>query len=256
MGAVSVSIGRPSRRSRSSSFAASATTSGPMPSPGRRANFTGGIRRSREPRPIGQMLRLERADLVRVLERQADFVQAVEQAMLAKGFDVEAERLRAVGRGDGLARQIDRERKTRERLRLVKQPVDLVLGQYDRQQTVLEAVVEKDVGEGWRDDGPNAVVEQRPGCVLTRAAATEVPPHQQDLRAPVTRLVQRELRVEPALRVVHPGLAAIEVAPRVEQVRPETGTVDRLEELLRDDDVGVDVGTVERSHQSGQDAKG
>jgi hypothetical protein len=39
MGAVSVSIGRPSRRRRSSTFPAWATISVPMPSPGRIAIF-------------------------------------------------------------------------------------------------------------------------------------------------------------------------------------------------------------------------
>ena len=43
---------------------------------------------------------------------------------------------------------------------------------------------------------------------------------------------------------------------RIEQIRAEARSIDRLEELFRDDDVGVDVGTVERSHQSSQDAKG
>src|SRR6266567_9648732 len=112
MGAVSVSIGRPSRRSHSSNFAASATTSGPMPSPGRSTIFirversaknaheieprpTPNAERptSNEPRPLGQVLRLERADLVRVLKRQSDFVESVEQAVLGKGFDLETERV-------------------------------------------------------------------------------------------------------------------------------------------------------------------
>jgi hypothetical protein len=50
--------------------------------------------------------------------------------------------------------------------------------------------------------------------------------------------------------VVLPGLADVHVAPFVEGVRAEAGTLDRLEELLGDDGIGVDVGAVERRHQS------
>ena len=44
-------------------------------------------------------------------------------------------------------------------------------------------------------------------------------------------------------------LAAIEVTPLVEQVGAEARALDRLQELLGDDRVGVDVGTIERCDQ-------
>src|ERR1700682_2853459 len=115
MGAVSVSIGRPSRRRRSSTFAASATISVPMPSPGSMAIFIcapdkraadrhgeqskpwfllclgdcSAAVRSEEPRLLGFALRLERANLVGVSERQRDVVETVQQAVLAKRADTE-----------------------------------------------------------------------------------------------------------------------------------------------------------------------
>ena len=91
-------------RSASSSATASRTISGPMPSPGRMAIFT--VRLSRrehyaaasarcaapadEPGLVGEALRLERADLVGVLQREPDVVEAVQQAVLAERLDLEA----------------------------------------------------------------------------------------------------------------------------------------------------------------------
>src|SRR6266487_2844286 len=106
-----------------------------MPSPGRSAIFTTVEDARRwtlcEPRFLRQMLRLERSDLARVLERQGDFVQPVLQAALAEGLDVEAEHMCAIGRGHRLPRQVDGERKPRERRGVVEQTVDLVFRQDD-----------------------------------------------------------------------------------------------------------------------------
>ena len=67
----------------------------------------------------------------------------------------------------------------------------------------------------------------------------------------------------PAIRIVAPaaagrlssnagiGRAVGEIAPVVEQRRPEAGPLDPLEELLRDDLVGVDVGSRQRDGASG-----
>ena len=41
------------------------------------------------------------------------------------------------------------------------------------------------------------------------------------------------------------GLARIEVAPVVEQVDAEAGALDRLQVLLGDDRVGIDVGAID-----------
>src|SRR5690349_24567185 len=62
-----------------------------------------------QPRLLGEMPRLERADLVGVLQREADIVPAVQQAALAERIDVEVERKRAVRAADRLAIEIDRE---------------------------------------------------------------------------------------------------------------------------------------------------
>ena len=67
--------------------------SGPMPSPGRTAIFM-----SEVPGVLGFSLRLERADLVRVAQREPDVVQPVQQALALEG--VEVERDLAAGRID------------------------------------------------------------------------------------------------------------------------------------------------------------
>ena len=66
-------------------------------------------------------------------------------------------------------------------LGIVHQLVDVFLRQHDRQDAVLEAVVEEDVGEAGRDDAADAEVLQRPGRVLARRAAAEIVAGDQDL---------------------------------------------------------------------------
>ena len=66
-----------------STLSAWATISGPMPSPGSTAIFMRGL--PEQPGELRLPARLERADLVGVAQRQADLVQAVQQAMLAEG---------------------------------------------------------------------------------------------------------------------------------------------------------------------------
>src|ERR1700693_5631065 len=165
MGAVSVSIGRPSRRRRSSTLAASATISVPMPSPGSMAIFIVapdkraadrhgeqskpwffpclGDRfaavRSEEPRLLGFALRLERTNLVGVVKRERDVVESVQQAVLAKRVDVEPEYRATVGGRDGLLLEVDGELESREGGGVVKQALDIGLRQHDRQQAGLQA---------------------------------------------------------------------------------------------------------------------
>src|SRR5262249_45150942 len=86
--------------------------------------------------------------------------------------------------------------------------------------------------------------------MLSRRTAAEVLARQQHLRATIARLIEHELWIQRALRVVHARLAVIEIAPFVEQVRTVTRALNRLQKLLRDDRVGIDVGTIEWCHQT------
>src|SRR5262249_13724116 len=164
--------------------------SGPMPSPGRMATFILEV-----PGELRFSPRLEGADLVGVAQREADLVQAVQDAMLAERIDLEAEALRTVGGRDGLLFQINNQLKTGERRCLVEQLVDLGFAQRDRQEAVLERVVLEDLAERRRDHRAEAVVAQRPRRMLARGADAEVLAREQNLPALIAWLIEDELRI-------------------------------------------------------------
>src|SRR5688572_29778540 len=123
--ASSVSIVSPSLRKISSTAFASRRISGPMPSPARRAIFIGLLREN--PRFRFLPLLLVSLDLVRMLQREPDLIEPVQQVFLARRIDVEAIRLSA-RRRHGLLREIDRELVAGMRAHLVEQVIHLELG--------------------------------------------------------------------------------------------------------------------------------
>src|SRR3954452_24744289 len=79
-----------SSRSASRTSTAAAVTSGPMPSPGRVTIFFAmprSERRGHRPAPLA--VALIGCDRILLLQRQADLVEAVEEAVLRVGVDVE-----------------------------------------------------------------------------------------------------------------------------------------------------------------------
>src|SRR5574339_842068 len=104
--------------------------SGPMPSPGSTATFIARLSSSEIPGVLRFSFRLEGADLVRVAQREADLVQAVQQAVLAERIDLEVHRERRVHRRYRLLLQVDDQPEARECRALVKQAVHLVLAQH------------------------------------------------------------------------------------------------------------------------------
>ncbi len=175
--------------------------------------------------------------------------------MLAEGIDLETV-LHAIRTGHGLRRQVHGQLVTLGGLGLLEQRIDLFILEDDRQQAVLEAVVEEDVGKARRDHGAEAVLVQRPGRVLAARPAAEVLARQQHAGTLVAREVQHEVLVQRTIRAILVRLADIQVAPLVEQVRAEAGALDGLQKLLGNDLVGVDVGTIQRSHQTSVLGKG
>src|SRR5688572_16990856 len=111
-------MSRPSVASAFSTRTACATISGPMPSPARTAIFMP----LKQPRLRGAVLRLERLDLVGVFQREADVVEAVQDAMLAKRIDLELKAL-AARRRHGLSLQVHREAVTFRRRCFLEQHV-------------------------------------------------------------------------------------------------------------------------------------
>ena len=138
-------------------------------------------------------------DLGALLLGQADIVEPVQETVLAKRVDLELD-LFTVRASDHLGFEVDRHHRIGALLGVLHQLVDDLLGQRDRQDAVLEAVVVEDVGEARCDDAADAEIEQRPGRVLAARPAAEILGADQDLGVAVWRLVQDEIRVLVAVR--------------------------------------------------------
>ena len=73
-----------------------------------------------------------------------------------------------------------------------RQRVGLGVGQLDRQEAVLQAVLPVDVGEAARHDAADAGCEHRPHRALARGAAAEIAAGHQDAGRAELRLVENE----------------------------------------------------------------
>src|SRR5215471_8423147 len=107
--------------SEPSTFTASAMTSGPTPSPARTAIFMAAL--AEQPGLLATAPLLERANLVRVAQREADLVEAVGQAVLAERVDLEAHRRCAVWSRDDLPVQVDDQTEPGKRRDFVEQAI-------------------------------------------------------------------------------------------------------------------------------------
>jgi hypothetical protein len=121
-----------------------------------------------------------------------------------------------------------------------------IAGQDHRQQTVLEAVLVKNVTQARRDHRADAVGAERPHRRLARRAAAEVLSGHDDLRTAKPRPVQNELRL---LRAV--GVKAHVVEEKARVLRYVTVLA---QEARGNHPVGVDVRQVNR-HGDGGDAR-
>src|SRR5262245_26176092 len=179
---------------------------------------------------------LEARDRRRLLHGEPDVIQSVEQAALAMRIDVELHHA-AVRSADLLVFEIDGERRIGAALRIIEQLVEILGRDPDGQNAVLEAVVVENVAELGGDHAADAEIEQCPGRMLAARAAAEIVAGDEDFGVAVGRLVEHEVGI----------LAAVlAIAQLREQAGAEAGALDRLEVLLGDDHVGVDIDHVER----------
>src|SRR6266542_4383373 len=102
----------------------------------------------------------------------------------------------------------------------------------DREQTIFQRVVAKDVGKGSADYRAEAKIHQRPGGVLARAAAAEIVAREQNGRTGKLRPVEDEIRPWPAVSIV---------TPVVKKDLPEAGFHRSLQESSRSYLVRVDI---------------
>src|SRR5665213_3755512 len=110
-------------------------TSGPMPSPGRTRSFRFAAMMRSGPGLAGAALRLEGGDRALLLQRDADIVESVQQAMLAEGIDVEMNG-GAVRPGDLLLLEIDGQAGIGALLRVLHEERHRLGRQLDRQHAV------------------------------------------------------------------------------------------------------------------------
>src|SRR5690606_9942557 len=160
-----------------------------------------------------------------------DVVEAIQETVALEGVDLELDHA-AIRAADFLRLQIYSQGGVGAPLGIVHQLVQL-LGTYgDGQDAVLEAVVVENVGEAGGDHAAYAEIEKRPGRMLARGPAAEIVAGDQDLGVAVGRLVQNEIRIfRTVLIVAHLGKQAL----------AEPGALDRLQIILGDDHVGVDI---------------
>jgi hypothetical protein len=141
---------------------------------------------------------------------EADFVEAVDQAVLAEGVDLEREAVLERGR-HGLRFEVDVDGLG---LRHFHQAVDRLLREDHGDDAVLEGVAGEDIREGRRDDGLDAEIEQRPRCVFTAGTAAEVVARDEDRRALELGAVEDVVRI---------------LAQRLERAAAKAFAADRLE---------------------------
>src|SRR5687768_16600373 len=150
-----------------STSSVAASTSGPMPSPGSVTIFIAPTTLERGGDRAGALaVALVGVDRVRLLERERDVVEPVEQAVA--DVVVELERHSAAVEAHLARLEVDLRRAG------LHQRTGFVLGQHDRQESDLGAVAEEDVGEAGCHDRAEAVVLERPRGVLARRAGAEV----------------------------------------------------------------------------------
>src|SRR5260370_14699876 len=92
----------------------------------------------------GRRLCLIGVDRGLLLHGEADVVEPVQQAVLAERIDLELHRA-AVGAADLLLGEIDAQRRIGAALGIVEQFVEVVLGEADRQNAVLDTIIVEDV---------------------------------------------------------------------------------------------------------------
>src|SRR5579864_246678 len=147
----------------------------------------------------GRVGRFETRDGRLLLKYVAKFVDAFEQAMPGEAVDGKFDGA-AAGQGEGLGSQVDFDRG----IGIGEQFGVDVARHDDGQKRVLECISTEDIGEGSADYGAKSVLQERPGRVLTRAAAAEIIAGEQDFGCFGLGLVQDEIRFRFASRVVAP----------------------------------------------------
>src|ERR1700722_771073 len=118
---------------------------------------------------------------------------------------------------------------------------------HNREQRILERVLAENIREGSAQHRAESELRERPRGVFPRAAAAEVIARQQDLRALYAGLIEDEIGLRIALRIV---------APIVKQLLIEAQLRRSLQEAGGNNLVGIDIVDRERNHAAFEVSEG
>src|SRR5580704_3936061 len=170
------------------------------------------------------------------------FFKGSEPAAFRRRLGLESFNFRGLLQGQAGIVEIVRERRIGAALGVIHELGEVFWRNNDRKNTVLEAVVIENIGKTRRDDAADSKVEERPGRMLARGAATEISFRDKNFGFAIGRLVQDELGIFGSILLV---------AEFGEQPAAQAGALDCLEILFWDDHVGIDIGDVERRRDAG-----
>src|SRR5678815_1314438 len=102
-----------------------------------------------------------------MVKRQPDIIETFQKTFLAERVNIKMN-LKAVIGGDPVILEINRKPVTF----CLTDPIEKIINgcfiKHDRQETVLEAIIEKNVSKGRSHDRAKAIVRKRPRSMLTR----------------------------------------------------------------------------------------
>src|SRR5690348_6230020 len=181
-----------------------------------------------------------------MLQSQSDRIQSSIQAILPERVD--GERVICSGGGrHGLSTEIHRQPIARRRQDILHQGLNLFSLENDRKDAVLKTVVVENVCETRCDNATEALIEQGPGCMFARGAATEVVTSQKNRGTLIARLVQKERWI---------GRAVLLFPPIKEEAFAKPRPLDGFQKLLRDDLIRIDVDAIQCGDETGYLSEG
>src|ERR1700733_15884911 len=138
-----------------------------------------------EPRTLGPVPLLKILQLFFVAHDLIELIETFEQGGPTLGIDRKRHGL-SIRQNNPALPEIDREFWRRRSRNLGCDGLHLGLGQFDRQQTVLKAILKKDIAEARRDHAFDAEFYGRQDGGLPRAPAAEILACDQDLAFAIT----------------------------------------------------------------------
>src|ERR1700730_17599584 len=176
-------------------------------------------RTASQPTNLGFISILEGRNPFAVTERERNIVRAGQKALLPERVDFEPVD-RTIRSRRRLCFEIDGDMASGRLLQYGSQRRNPLGGQHNRQQAVLEAVVEKYVAEARRQHGPDPVIVKRPYRRLARRFAAEIAIRDHDAGVAVCVPVEHEFWLRRA-GVVESQVMEQQVPPAVTAFAPQ-----------------------------------